>query len=331
MKKILNQILEGQNLSQNESFNVMNAIMSGKFNDAQIAGFLIALRSKGETVEEISGFAQAMRNNMIKVSLDCNAIDMCGTGGDSTGTFNISTAASFVAAGAGIHIAKHGNRSMTSKSGSADVLQALGIPIDKAIEESAKDIEEIGLGFMFAPSYHPAMKYASGARVALATRTIFNILGPLCNPANVKAQAMGIFSPNHTEIQAKVLKKLGSSDVMIFCGRDGLDEITTTNTTKITQMQNYGEIRTEEFDATKLGLQRASMIDLKGGEPLENAKIIKLVLNGEKGPRRDIVLINAAAGIVVSGHAKNLKDGLLLAIESIDSGSALNILNQLTS
>tara|TARA_B110000196_G_scaffold140748_1_gene121929 strand:- start:5769 stop:6575 length:807 start_codon:yes stop_codon:yes gene_type:complete len=268
---------------------------------------------------------------MIKVSLDCKAIDMCGTGGDSTGTFNISTAASFVTAGAGVHVAKHGNRSMTSKSGSADVLQALGIPINKAIEESTKDIEEIGLGFMFAPSYHPAMKYASGARAALAIRTVFNILGPLCNPANVKAQAMGVFSPNYTEVQAKVLKKLGSSDVMIFCGRDGLDEITTTSTTKITQMQNYGEIQTEEFDTSKLGFKKTAMIDLKGGNPSENATIIKSILNGEKGPRRDIVLINAAAGIVVGGQAKNLKDGLMLAIESIDSGSALNILTQLVS
>jgi|TARA_B110000438_G_scaffold78020_1_gene78182 anthranilate phosphoribosyltransferase len=331
MKKILNQILAGKNLSQNEASIVMNEIMSGKFNDAQIAGFLIALRTKGETVEEISGLAEAMRNKMIKVSLDCNAIDMCGTGGDSTGTFNISTAASFVTAGAGVHVAKHGNRSMTSKSGSADVLQALGIPINKAIEESTKDIEEIGLGFMFAPSYHPAMKYASGARAALAIRTVFNILGPLCNPANVKAQAMGVFSPNYTEVQAKVLKKLGSSDVMIFCGRDGLDEITTTSTTKITQMQNYGEIQTEEFDTSKLGFKKTAMIDLKGGNPSENATIIKSILNGEKGPRRDIVLINAAAGIVVGGQAKNLKDGLMLAIESIDSGSALNILTQLVS
>lgn len=303
--------------------------MSGEFSDAQIAGFLMALRSKGETMDEITGFAQAMREKMVTVSLESPAIDMCGTGGDASGTFNISTAATFVVAGAGIHVAKHGNRSMTSKSGSADVLQALGIAIDKSVEESIQDIELIGLGFMFAPAYHPAMKHALGARKALATRTIFNILGPLCNPAGVKAQAMGIFHADLTEIQANVLKALGSTDVMVFHGRDGLDEISTTATTKISQIQNGGKINTLEFDATELGLNRVSIGDLKGGEPIKNAEIIKAILGGKKGPKRDIVLLNAASGIVVGGKAKNLKEGLAKASESVDSGSALNILTQL--
>lgn len=329
MKQILEQLLIKQNLTRDESFNVMLSIMSGEFDDAQIAGFLMALRAKGETVDEITGFSQAMREKMVTVPLDSPAIDMCGTGGDALGTFNISTAATFVVAGVGIHVAKHGNRSMTSKSGSADVLQALGISIDKSVEESTDDIENIGLGFMFAPTYHPAMKHAIGARKALATRTVFNILGPLCNPADVKAQAMGIFHPDLTEIQANVLKALGSTDVMVFHGRDGLDEISTTVTTKISQMQAGCDVTTFEFDATELGLNRVSLDDLQGGEPTENAEMIRAILNGEKGPKRDIVLLNAAAGIIVGGKAKDLKEGLAKATESVDSGEALNILNQL--
>jgi anthranilate phosphoribosyltransferase len=329
MKEILEQILDKQNLTRDEAFNAMLSIMSGEFDDPQIAGFLMALRAKGETVDEITGFAQAMRKIMVTVPLDFPAIDMCGTGGDALGTFNISTTATFVVAGAGVHVAKHGNRSMTSKSGSADVLQALGISIDKSVEESTQDIEEIGLGFMFAPAYHPAMKHAIGARKALATRTVFNILGPLCNPAEVKAQAMGIFHPDLTEVQAHVLKALGSTDVMVFHGRDGLDEISTTATTKISQMKNGNNINTYEFDSIELGLNRVSLDDLQGGEPVENAEIIKSILNGEKGPKRDIVLLNAAAGIVVGGQAETLKDGLESAKKSVDSGLALNILNQL--
>ena len=330
MKHVLEQLLDKQNLNVNEAFNMMLSIMSGEYDDAQIAGFLMALRAKGETIDEITGFAQDMREKMVSVRLDSPAIDMCGTGGDALGTFNISTTATFVVAGAGIHVAKHGNRSMTSKSGSADVLQALGIAIDKPVEGSTADIEEIGLGFMFAPAYHPAMKYAVGARTALATRTVFNILGPLCNPADVKAQAMGIFHPDLTEIQANVLKALGSTKVMVFHGRDGLDEISTTATTKISQIQNSGPVETFEFDPIDLGLVRVSLDELQGGEPKENAETIRNILNGEKGSKRDIVLINAAAGIVVGGKAKSLKEGLRKATESVDSGAALNILKQLT-
>jgi len=329
MKQILEQLLNQHNLTQDEAYNIMLSIMSGEYDDAQIAGFLMALRGKGETVDEITGFAQAMREKMVTIQLEAPAIDMCGTGGDALGTFNISTAATFVIAGAGVHVAKHGNRSMTSKSGSADVLQALGISIDKSVEKSTEDIENIGLGFMFAPAYHPAMKHAIGARKALATRTVFNILGPLCNPADVKAQAMGIFHPELTEVQANVLKALGSTDVMVFHGRDGLDEISTTNTSKISQMQNGNDVNTFEFDPSELGLNRVSLNELQGGEPKENAEIIKSILNGEIGPKRDIVLLNAAAGIVVGGKAKNLKEGLVKATESVDSNAALNILTQL--
>ena len=329
MKQILEQLLNQHNLTRDEAYNIMLSIMSGEYDDAQIAGFLMALRAKGETVDEIAGFAQAMREKMLTIQLETTAIDMCGTGGDALGTFNISTAATFVIAGAGVHVAKHGNRSMTSKSGSADVLQALGISIDKSVEESTEDIENIGLGFMFAPAYHPAMKHAIGARKALATQTVFNILGPLCNPADVKAQAMGIFHPELTEVQANVLKALGSTDVMVFHGRDGLDEISTTTTSKISQMKNGNDVNTFEFDPSKLGLNRVSLNKLQGGEPKENAEIIKSILNGEIGPKRDIVLLNAAAGIVVGGKAQNLKEGLVKATESVDSNAALNILTQL--
>tara|TARA_B100001123_G_C15323688_1_gene1028790 strand:- start:356 stop:1351 length:996 start_codon:yes stop_codon:yes gene_type:complete len=329
MKHVLEQLLDKQNLTVKEAFNVMLSIMSGEYDDSQIAGFLMALRAKGETIDEITGFAQAMREKMVSVRLDSPAIDMCGTGGDASGTFNISTAATFVVAGAGVHVAKHGNRSMTSKSGSADVLQALGIVIDKPAEMSIEDIEQIGLGFMFAPDYHPAMKHAIGARKALAIRTVFNLLGPLCNPANVKSQAMGIFHPDLTDVQANVLKALGSTDVMVFHGRDGLDEISTTATTRISQMKNSGDVITFELDARELGLDQVSLDDLQGGEPAENADMIRAILNGEKGPKQDVVLVNAAAGIMVGGKAQNLKEGLMKAVESLDSGAALNVLIQL--
>ena len=329
MKQILEQLLEGNDLSNDRAFDVMLSIMSGKFNDAQIAGFLMALRAKGETVDEIAGFANAMREKMVSVPLASSAIDMCGTGGDARGTFNISTAASFVVAGAGVKVAKHGNRSMTSQSGSADVLQSLGIAIDNSLENSVEDIENIGLGFLFAPAYHPAMKHAIGARKSLAVRTVFNILGPLCNPANVKAQAMGIFHLDLTEVQVNVLKVLGSTDVMVFHGRDGLDEISTTTTTKISQMRNGGIVNTFEFDATDLGISQVTLFDLQGGKPEENAEIIKAIIKGETGPKRDIVLLNAAAGIVVGGKAQTLEEGLKLASESVNSGAALHVLNQL--
>ncbi|MFQ6610126.1 MAG: anthranilate phosphoribosyltransferase [Fidelibacterota bacterium] len=330
MKHILEQLLEKQDLTRKEAFDVMLSIMSGEFCDSQISGFLMALRAKGETVEEITGFTLAMREKMIPIPLSSPAIDMCGTGGDALDTFNISTTAAFVVAGTGVKVAKHGNRSMTSKSGSADVLQALGIAIDRSVEKSMEDIENIGLGFMFAPAYHPAMKHAIGARKALATRTVFNILGPLCNPADVKAQAMGIFHPDLTEVQANVLKALGSTDVMVFHGLDGMDEISTTATTKICQMKSGGNIKTYELDASDLGFSRATLGDLQGGEPQQNAEIITAILKGKTGHKRDIVLLNAAAGIIVGGKADSFRDALKLAAESVDSGAALNVLNLLT-
>ena len=329
MNNLLEKLVNKIDLTEKEAYNMMISIMSGDYDDIQISGMLTALRCKGETVKEITGFARAMRKKMVSVKLNVPAIDMCGTGGDSKGTFNISTAATFVVAGSGVNVAKHGNRSMTSKSGSADVLQALGISINKDINESIRDVQEVGLGFFFAPDYHPAMKHAIKPRTSLGIRTVFNILGPLCNPANVKAQAMGIFSPKLTEIQLKVLKELGSKEAMVFHGLDGLDEITTTTKTKISQLTKGNNIKTFEFDPLSLGIDVAKINDLKGGDPTQNATIIKSIMNGNNGPKRDIVLLNAAAGILVGGMASNIEEGYEIAKKVVDSGKAKNVMNKL--
>jgi len=332
MKFIIEQLLDQKSLTQEKAREVMFQIMSGDYDDAKIAGFLIALRAKGETSTEIAGFVQAMRDKMTKIKYVDGAIDMCGTGGDASGTFNISTAATFVVAGAGVPVAKHGNRSMTSKSGSADVLTALGVNITLSPEQVSKCIEEIGLGFMFAPSLHPAMKYAMGARVALGTRTVFNILGPLCNPASVKRQLMGIFDGSLTDKIAKVLKKLGSIHAMIVHGDDGLDEISTTALTKISHLKNDGSIKTISIAAQDYGFAAASLEELKGGIPDENAEIVKNILNGsDVGKKADIVILNAAAGIFVGGKADSIKEGIDIAREVISSGAAMNVLQELAA
>jgi len=326
MKVLINKIINGSDLSVEESFNIMNDLMSGKLDDIQISALLIALRCKGESVSEILGFAKSMRQKMMKMPLQKDALDICGTGGDSLGTFNISTATCFVISGAGVPVAKHGNRSMTSKSGSADVLQSLGVNINKTVEESRNDIDKFGLGFMFAPQYHPAMKYAVNARSTLGIRTIFNLLGPLCNPAKVKYQAMGIFNSDFLEKQIKVLFELGLKSAMVFHGQDGLDEITTTTNTKVFQFINRGEINCYEINPNELEMPLSNLSDLKGGSPKENAQIILRILKNEKGPKRDIVILNAAAGIFISGKSKSLKEGISLARKSLDSGSAYEAL-----
>ena len=331
MKVLLNKIINGSDLSVEESFNIMNDLMSGKLDDIQISALLIALRCKGESVSEILGFAKSMRQKMMKMPLQKDALDICGTGGDSLGTFNISTATCFVISGAGVPVAKHGNRSMTSKSGSADVLQSLGVNINKTVEESRNDIDKFGLGFMFAPQYHPAMKYAVNARSTLGIRTIFNLLGPLCNPAKVKYQAMGIFNSDSLEKQIKVLFELGLKSAMVFHGEDGLDEITTTTNTKVFQFINRGEINCYEINPNELEMPLSNLSDLKGGSPKENAQIILRILKNEKGPKRDIVILNAAAGIFISGKSKSLKEGISLARKSLDSGSAYEALLKIQS
>ena len=331
MKLILDKLLSNVSLTQDESHETMLKIMSGEYNDVQIAGFLMALRAKGESSEEIAGFAQAMRDKMTKIESVDNAIDMCGTGGDASGTFNISTAASFVVAGAGVTVAKHGNRSISSKSGSADVLTELGVDITLSPKKVSSCIKNLGIGFMFAPSLHPAMKYAMGARAGLGTRTVFNILGPLCNPAGVKRQLMGIFEGRLTDKVAKVLKKLGSENSMIVHGDDGLDEISTTASTKISHLNSQGEIKSRAISPSDFKMQISSLDDLKGGTPKQNAEIIISIFDGSANSRKtDIVVLNAAVGIYIGGGAKSIKEGIEIAKISIESGSALKKLKDLS-
>ena len=332
MKQVIEKLLSNISLSQEESHDVMLKIMSGVFNDAQISGFLIALRSKGESSCEIAGFAQAMRDKMTKIKSVNGAIDMCGTGGDASGTFNISTAASFVVAGAGVPVAKHGNRSMTSKSGSADVLIELGVDITLPPEKVSECIAEIGIGFMFAPTLHPAMKYAMGARIALGTRTVFNILGPLCNPAGVTRQIMGVFDGSLTDKVAKVLQKLGSHHAMIIHGDDGLDEISTATSTQISHLRPDGKVMSMSMTPSNYGFEKSTLSELKGGTPDVNAKIISAILDGsDLGKKADIVILNAAAGIFVGGKADSMEVCLDLARESISSGAAKQKLDLLAS
>ncbi len=331
MRDILNNLLGSRDLSMTAARDVMYRIMSGEFDNPQIAGFLVALRAKGETSSEIAGFAQAMREKMIKVPITVDAIDMCGTGGDALGTFNISTAASFVVAGGGVPVAKHGNRSITSLSGSADVLTALGVDIAKPPDEVAKAVDTIGIGFMFAPSLHPAMKHVMPARKALSIRTVFNILGPLCNPAGVRRQVMGIFDGTLTDILAKVLAKLGAEQAYIVHGEDGLDELTTTSATKVSHLLSTGVIKSGIVRPRSLGFPLAALSDLQGGSPEDNAKIIRSILGGSPGPQREIVVLNAAAGLMVGGKAADLPAGIALARESIDSGKALKALDDLVA
>ncbi len=329
MKTVVEQLLDRQDLSQSEAEAIMLRIMSGEFNDVQIAGFLVALRSKGETAAEIAGFARAMRSKMTPVPVAAPAIDLCGTGGDASGTFNISTAASIIAAGAGVKVAKHGNRSMTSQSGSADVLASLGVNIAMEPEKVAECVDQIGLGFMFAPALHPAMKYAVGARKALALRTVFNVLGPLCNPAAVKRQVMGVFDQQLTDLLVEVLRLLGAERAFVVHGEGGLDEITITGFTSVKSLEQNGNIHEETWTPEDFGLERVPLQALKGGTPEVNATIIRDILKGKRGPCREIACLNAAAGIVVGGAAETIQDGLKRAEEAVDSGSALAVLEQL--
>ena len=331
MKDLLNRILSHQDLSMDGARDAMVRIMSGAFDDAQIAGFLVALRAKGETPDEIAGFAQGMREKMVPVPLSVDAIDMCGTGGDAKGTFNISTAAAFVVAGGGVPVAKHGNRSITSQSGSADVLEALGVDLQMPPEKVGQAVDQIGIGFMFAPALHPAMKHVMPARKALAIRTVFNILGPLCNPAGVQRQVIGLFDGALTEPLAKVLKKLGAKQALLVHGDDGLDELTTTTTTQASQLQESGQVTSSTIDAQSLGLKQATLAELQGDHPKHNAALLRAILQGKTGPKRDIVVLNAAAGLMVGGKAQDLEAGIALANEAINSGKALATLDKLVN
>jgi len=328
-KEILNKIVIGKSLNEEEAYETMNEIMQGITTPAQIASFLTALRVKGETVEEITGCARAMRENAVSLKETYPlAVDTCGTGGDSKGTFNISTVAAFVVAGTGIMVAKHGNRGVSSKSGSADVLEALKININLTPSQVEECLQKLGIAFFFAPVFHPAMKHAIGPRREIGFRTIFNLLGPLTNPAGVKRQILGVYDPDITELVAGVLKKLGAQNAMVVCGEGGIDEISITGFTKITQIKNR-EITTYYIRPEDLGLRRYELKDIKGGDAKVNAEITLNILRGKDGPQRLIVLVNTAAALIVGGMAKDMRDGIKIAAETIDSGTALKKLEGL--
>jgi anthranilate phosphoribosyltransferase len=322
IKQAIKHLVEGQDLTEATAESVAEQIMTGQATPAQIGGLLIALRLKGETVEEITGFARAMRRNAVPVRPRRRLlVDTCGTGGDGSGTFNISTTAAFVVAGAGLAVSKHGNRSVSSNCGSADVLQALGVRLELSPQKVAACIDKVGIGFLYAPLLHPAMKYAIGPRREMGIRTIFNILGPLTNPAGAQVQVLGVYDGALTEMMARVLNSLGSQAAFVVHGADGLDELSPTGPNRVTQLQD-GQVRTYILDPLELGLPRATLSDLKGGAAKDNATIVRSVLSGERGPRRDAVLLNAAAALAAGGAATNLAEGLSLAAQSIDSGAA---------
>jgi anthranilate phosphoribosyltransferase len=312
---------EERNLSEAEAAAVMQEIFSGETTQAQLAAFLVALRMKGETIDEITGMARIMRDHALRVEVDGPLLDTCGTGGDGRGTFNVSTASAFVAAGAGARVAKHGNRAMTSGCGSADVLEALGAKIDLSPEQVAQCITETGFGFMFAQAFHPAMKYAGPTRREIGVRTAFNILGPLTNPARAQSQLLGVARPELAELMAGALQNLGSRHVIVVHGCDGSDELTLDGPCPVFELKD-GETRNYTIDASDYGLMSALPATLRGGTPEENAATLTAVLSGEPGPHRDVVVLNSAAALLAADISSDLADGIKRASESIDSGAA---------
>jgi anthranilate phosphoribosyltransferase len=327
-KQIIAKAATGAPLTREESSQAFDRMMSGEATPSQMGGLLMALRVRGETVDEITGAVETMRAKMLPVEAPREAIDVVGTGGDASGSYNISTCAAFIVAGCGVPVAKHGNRALSSRSGAADVLGALGVNLDLSPEAVGHCISEAGIGFMFAPSHHPAMKNVGPTRVELGTRTIFNLLGPLSNPAGVKRQMVGTFSKHWIEPMAQVLKNLGSEAIWVVHGSDGLDEITTTGPTSVAALEN-GTIRTFELTPEDAGLPRAQPGALRGGDGEANARTLLDVLRGKKSAYRDVSLINAAAALVVAGKAKDIKDGVAVAAKSIDSGEAEGHLQRL--
>ncbi|GIM29810.1 anthranilate phosphoribosyltransferase [Clostridium polyendosporum] len=322
------RLIVKENLSEEEMTLIMDNIMEGKLTNSQIASFLTALRIKGENVDEITAAARVMRSKVIPLGkIDEFTIDTCGTGGDKKGTFNVSTAVSMIAAAAGITVVKHGNRSVSSNCGSADVLETLGVNISMAPEDVYQCIKEVNIGFLFAPTFHPAMKYAAVPRREMGIRTIFNILGPLTNPASANGQVLGVFSPALTESLAKVLKNLGTERAMVVHGLDGMDEITLSGDTQVSELRD-GEIETYIINPSDFGLKTSDMSEVIGGDSKKNAQIIIDIFNGENGSKRDIVLLNAAAALVVGKKAKDMNEGIEMAKEIIDSGKAMKKLNE---
>jgi anthranilate phosphoribosyltransferase len=327
-RSLIAKVATGAALAREEAAAAFEQMMSGEATPSQMGGLLMALRVRGESVEEITGAVSVMRAKMLRVKAPPDAIDVVGTGGDASGSFNISTCAALIVAGAGVPVAKHGNRALSSRSGAADVLAALGVIIDLTPEQIGLCIREAGIGFMFAPAHHPAMKNVAATRVELGTRTIFNLLGPLSNPAGVRRQMIGVFSKHWTEPLAQVLKNLGAECVWVVHGSDGLDEITTSGPTSVTALEN-GVIRHFEISPDDVGLPKVKPEALRGGDAAENAKAVEEVLKGKKTPLRAVALLNAAAALVVAGKAKDLKAGFDLATHSVDSGEAEGRLDRL--
>lgn len=343
IKKAIAKVVERENLTEPEMIEVMDQIMSGEATPAQTAAFITALRMKGETVEEVTGAARVMRDRATHIRVDRNILDLdredinldletildtCGTGGSGTNTFNVSTTVAFVISACGVKVAKHGNRSVSSTCGSADVLEALGVNLDVTPETVERCIGDIGIGFLFAPALHGAMKNAIGPRREIGIRTIFNILGPLTNPAGAQCQVLGVYREELTEKLAQVLRKLGCKRGFVVHGLDGMDEITLTTETRIAEVTPAG-VNSRLFSPEELGLPRCSMAELRGGDAAANAAIVRGVLSGEKGPKRDIVLLNAAFGLVAAGKADDPAEGMRMAADAIDSGLAMEQLEKL--
>jgi anthranilate phosphoribosyltransferase len=334
IRELIAKIVDGIDLTEFEMETAMDEIMSGEATPAQIGSFITALRSKGETVEEITGAARVMRKKAAKVTVipgkagDGVILDVVGTGGDGAKTFNVSTATAFVTAGAGITVAKHGNRAVSSKCGAADVLENLGVNLNISTSDVEKCINETGIGFLFAPAFHGAMKYAAGPRKEIGIRSVFNLLGPLTNPAGATVLLLGVYDMGLTEKIAMVLNKLEVKEAFVVCGEGNLDEISICGLTKISHVKD-GSVNTFEMIPEEIGLKRAELKDIEGGDATENARIIKDILDGRQSPKRDIVLFNASAAFVASGYAKGFKEGVKLGEETIDSGRARAKLEEL--
>lgn len=327
IKEAIQSLVSGKNLSEAEMAGCMKEIMEGQSTDAQIGSFLTALRMKGETVEEITGAARIMRDKATTIKAPEGVLDTCGTGGDMSHTFNISTTTAFVVAGAGVPVAKHGNRSVSSQSGSADLLETLGVKIDLTPEMVERCLFETGFGFLFAPLFHPAMKFAIGPRREMGIRTIFNILGPITNPAGAQRQILGVYADALTETLAKVLGNLGALDAIVVHGEDGLDEITISSRTRVSRFYQ-GKTDNYYVEPEDFGLRRGSIKDIRGGTKDDNAAITLSILNGETGPRRDIVLMNTAFALIAAGKTEDMKTALSIAVDAIDSGKASQKLDE---
>jgi anthranilate phosphoribosyltransferase len=329
LRPLIARVAAGERLSETQAEEAFEIIMSGDATPSQMGGLLMGMRVRGESVDEITGAARIMRSKAVTIKAPPGAIDTCGTGGDGSGTFNVSTATALVLAGAGVPVAKHGNRALSSRSGSADVLTALGVNIDCDMAVVQHCLDEIGIGFLMAPRHHSATRHVAPTRVELATRTIFNLLGPLSNPAGAKRQLVGVFAPEWVVPMAEVLGRLGAEHAWVAHG-SGIDELTTAGATMVAEFKD-GAVRGFEVVPEDAGLSRTTLDDLKGGEPAHNAALMRGVLAGERGPLRDIVLLNAAAGFIVAGRAANLREGVAMAGDTLDSGKAALVLQRLVA